>query len=71
MIVEDKKREDVEEDLDLNEAASGTIVEEPEFSAEDCLPFETVEKQTDLHDRSIRLKLKDLVEHWGCKTRDH
>jgi hypothetical protein len=46
----------------LNEAASATIVEELEVSAEECLPFERVEKHTNLHGSSTRLKLKDLVE---------
>jgi hypothetical protein len=64
MTVEDEKREDVEEDLYLNEAASATIVEEPEALAEECLPFERVmEKHTYLHYHSTHLKLKDLVEH--------
>jgi hypothetical protein len=30
MIVEDEKSEDIEENLDLNEAASSTVVQEPE-----------------------------------------
>jgi hypothetical protein len=65
MIVEDEKREDVKEDLDLNEDASATIIEEPEVSAEECLPFERVmEKHTNLHDHSTHLKLNNyLVEH--------
>jgi hypothetical protein len=65
MIVEDEKQEDIEENLDLNEAASSTIVEEPEFSFGESIPFERVlENQMDLQDRSAHLKLKkDLVEH--------
>jgi hypothetical protein len=65
MIVEDKKREDAQENLDLNEAASATFVEEPKASAKECLPFERVmEKHMDLHDRSTHLKLKkNLVEY--------
>jgi hypothetical protein len=70
MIVEDEKREDAEEDLDLNEAASATIVEELEVSAEECLPFERVEKHTNLHGSSTRLKLKDLVESIFIKKLD-
>jgi hypothetical protein len=64
MIVEDEKREDAQEDLDLNEATSATFVEEPKASANECLPFERVmEKHMDLHDRSTHLKLKkNLVE---------
>jgi hypothetical protein len=65
MIVEDEKKEDIEENLDLNEAASSTIVEQPEFSFGESIPFERVlENQTDLQDRTAHLKLKkDLVEH--------
>jgi hypothetical protein len=65
MIVEDEKQEDIEENLDLNEAASSTIVEEPKFSFGESIPFERVlENQTDLQDHSAHLKLKkDLVEH--------
>jgi hypothetical protein len=64
MIVEDEKSEYVKEDLDLNEVASATIVEEPKVYPKECLTFErVVEKHMDLHDRSTHLKLKDLVEH--------
>jgi hypothetical protein len=65
MIVEDEKKEDIEENLDLNEAASSAIVEQPEFSFGESIPFERVlENQSDLQDRTTYLKLKkDLVEH--------
>ena len=60
-----KKVEDIEENLDLNEAPSTVTVQEPEFSPEDYVPFERVlEKEGDIRDRSAHIQLKkDLVEH--------
>ncbi|CAO2141030.1 unnamed protein product [Urochloa humidicola] len=66
MIVEDEKREeDIEENLDLNETPSTVIVEEPEFSPEDNVPFDRVlQKDDEIRDRSAHRQLnKDLVEH--------
>ena len=49
MIVEDEKEEDIEEDLDLNEIPSTVVIQEPEFSSEDQVPFQRVlEKGTDI-----------------------
>jgi hypothetical protein len=39
MIVEDEKKEDIKESLDLNEAACSAIVEQPEFSFGESIPF--------------------------------
>lgn len=64
MIVQDEKKEDIEENLDLNEAASYAIIEQPKFFFGESIPFERVlENQIDLQDRTTHLKLKDLVEH--------
>jgi hypothetical protein len=53
MIVEDEKEDDLEENLDLNEAPSTVIVEEPEFSPDQYVTFERVlEKDSDIRDRS-------------------
>jgi hypothetical protein len=74
MIVEDEKNlEDIEEELDLNQAPSVVSVEPPEFADGDYVPFERVlEKYEDLRDQSAHMQLKeDLVEHiWkknGCR----
>jgi hypothetical protein len=71
MIVEDEKTiEAIDEILDLNEAASTVVVEAPEFSPEDYVPFERVlEKDEELKDGSVHRQLKkDLVEHiWNKK----
>jgi hypothetical protein len=72
MIVEDeKKEEDIEENLDLNEAPSTVTVQEPEFSPEDYVPFERVlQNEEDIRDRSAHIQLKkDLVEHIWNKHR--
>ena len=42
-----KKEKDIEENLDLNEATCTVNVEEPEFSPEDYIPFETVLQKDD------------------------
>jgi hypothetical protein len=66
MIVEDEKRiEDIEEELDLNQAPNVVIVKPPEFAPEDYVPFERVlEKYEDLGDQKAHMQLKkDLVEH--------
>jgi len=65
MIVEDeKKEEDIEENLDLNEAPSTVTMQEPEFSPEEYVPFERVlQKDDDIRDRLAHIQLKDLVEH--------
>ena len=64
MIVEDEKKEDIKESLDLNEGACSAIVEQPEFSFGESIPFERVlENQTDLQDRAAHLKVKYSVEH--------
>jgi hypothetical protein len=74
MIVEDEKNlEDIEEELDLNQAPSVVSVEPPEFADGDYVPFERVlDKYEDLRDQSAHMQLKeDLVEHiWkknGCR----
>jgi hypothetical protein len=72
MIVEDEKKvEDIEENLDLNEAPSTVTVQEPEFSPEDYVPFERVlQNEEDIRDRSAHIQLKkDLVEHIWNKHR--
>jgi hypothetical protein len=73
MIVEDEKRiEDIEEELDIKQAPNVVIVEPPEFALDDYVPFERVlEKYEDLRDQKAHMQLKkDLVEHiWnrnGC-----
>ena len=65
MIVEDEKEEDIEENLDLNETPSTVIVDEPEFSPDDYVPFQRVlDKDDKIRDCSAHLQLKrDLVEH--------
>ena len=65
MIVEDEKEEDIEEDLDLNEIPSTVVIQEPEFSSEDQVPFQRVlEKGDDIQSRAAHIQLeKDLVEH--------
>jgi hypothetical protein len=66
MIVEDEKTiEAIEEILDLNEVASNVVVEAPEFSPEDYVPFERVlERDDELKDSAVHMQLKkDLVEH--------
>jgi hypothetical protein len=65
MIVEDEKEEDIEENLDLNVAASSATVEEPENSPDENVSFDRVlEKDTHIRDRSAHFRLKnDLVEH--------
>ena len=53
MIVEDEKEEGIEENLDLNETPSTVIVDEPEFSPDDYVPFQRVlEKDDKIRDRS-------------------
>ena len=48
-----KKEEDIEENIDLNETPSTVIIEEPEFSSEDYVPFQRVlEKDDKIRDRS-------------------
>jgi hypothetical protein len=74
MIVEDeKKEEDIEENLDLNMAPSSATVQEPEISPDQYVPFERVlEKYTDNRDRSAHFRLKkDLVEHIWNKFGGH
>jgi len=65
MIVEDEKEEDIEENLDLNVAASSATVQEPENSPDENVSFDRVlEKDTHIRDRSAHFRLKnDLVEH--------
>ena len=65
MIVEDEKEEDIEQDLDMNETPSTVVVQEPEFSFEDQVPFQRVlEKGDDIQSRAAHIQLKkDLVEH--------
>jgi len=70
MIVEDeKKEEDIEENLDLNVAPSLATVQEPESSPEQYVPLErALEKDTNIRDRSAHHRLKnDLVEHIWSK----
>jgi hypothetical protein len=65
MIVEDEKAEEIEENLDLNVAASSATIQEPEVSPDQSVPLERVlEKDTSIRDRSAHRRLKnDLVEH--------
>jgi hypothetical protein len=72
MIVEDEKEEDIEHDLDMNETPTTVVVQEPEFSFEDQVPFQRVlEKGDDIQSRAAHIQLKDLVEHiwnkFGCR----
>jgi len=72
MIVEDEKTNDnIEEDLDLNEAPSTTTVHAPGFSPEDYITFERVlEKDADIRDSSTHKQLKkDLIEHIWRRSR--
>ena len=72
MIVEDEKTNDnIEEDLDLNEAPSTMTVHAPAFSPEDYVTFERVlEKDADIRDISTHKQLKkDLVEHIWQRSR--
>lgn len=49
-------------------APSTNIVQVPEFSYEDCITFEVLEKNANLIDRLSHFKLKDLIEHiWQKK----
>ena len=72
MIVEDEKTNDnIEEDLDLNEAPSTMTVHAPAFSPEDYVTFERVlEKDADIRDSSTHKQLKkDLIEHIWRRSR--
>ncbi|BAS98471.1 protein ALP1-like isoform X2 [Oryza sativa Japonica Group] len=66
MIVEDEKEARlIEENLDLNEPASSSTVQAPEFSPDQHVPLERIlEKDTSMRDRLAHRRLKnDLVEH--------
>jgi len=66
MIVEDEKEKDIiEENLDLNVPPSSSTVQELEFSPDQNVPLErALEKDTSIRDRSAHRRLKnDLVEH--------
>jgi len=66
MIVEDEKEKDIiEENLDLNMPPSSSTFQEPEFSPDQNVPLERVlEKDTSIRDQSAHRRLKnDLVEH--------
>jgi len=72
MIVEDEKTNDnIEENLDLNEAPSTMTVHAPAFSPEDYVTFERVlEKDADIRDSSTHKQLKkDLIEHIWRRSR--
>jgi hypothetical protein len=73
MVVEDEKEDDLEENLDLNEAPSTVIVKEPEFSPDQYVTFERVSKKdSDIRDRLAHHRLKkDLVEHIWNKFGHH
>ena len=66
MIVEDEKEKDIiKENLDLNVPPSSSTVQEPEFSPYQNVPLErALEKDTSIRDKSSHRRLKnDLVEH--------
>ena len=66
MIVEDEKEKDIiEENLDLNVPPSSSTVQEPEFSPDQNVSLERVlEKDTSIRDQSAHRRLKNaLVEH--------
>jgi len=66
MIVEDEKEKDIiEENLDLNVPPSSSTIQEPKFSPDQNVPLERVlEKDTSIRDQSAHRRLKnDLVEH--------
>ena len=66
MIVEDEKEKDIiKENLDLNVPPSSSTVQEPEFSPDQNVPLERVlEKDTSIRDQSAHRRLKNaLVEH--------
>jgi hypothetical protein len=73
MIVEDEKERDIiEENLDLNEPPSSSTVQEPEFSSDQNVPLErALEKDTSIRDKSAHRRLKnDLIEHiWNKFSR--
>jgi hypothetical protein len=74
MIVEDEKDlAMIEENLDLNEPASSSTVQAPEFSPEHDVPLQrALEKDTTIRDRSAHHHLKnDLVEHIWNKFGAH
>jgi hypothetical protein len=74
MIVEDEKDlAMIEENLDLNEPASSSTVQAPEFFPEHDVPLQrALEKDTTIRDRSAHHHLKnDLVEHIWNKFGAH